>query len=175
MTNSIFVPKYEALHVINDRIMNFIGHLPSLNSSPEPGKCYTSLSCSLMHPLSRGSVHIASADPLFPPKIDPNYLSNEADLDLLVGVVESALKLYTTRPLANHVTSIRLPPEEAVAGGREGLKTYVRNNCRPIYHPVGTASMLPRDDGGVVDASLKVYGMSNLRVVSSTVYSIQNI
>jgi choline dehydrogenase-like flavoprotein len=35
-----------------------------------------------------------------------------------------------------------------------------------VYHPIGTAAMLPRSDGGVVDSSLKVYGTSNLRVVS---------
>jgi len=154
-------------------IMNFIGHLPSPISSPEPGKRYTSLSCVLTHPLSRGSVHIASADPLKPPVIDPNYLSNEADLDLLVGVVEFALKLYTTAPFAAHVKDIRLPPKDAVEAGGEGLKTYVRSNCRPIYHPVGTAAMLPRDDGGVVDASLKVYGTNNLRVVDLSILPLE--
>ncbi|KLO19195.1 alcohol oxidase [Schizopora paradoxa] len=154
-------------------IMNFLGHLPTFNSTPEPGKRYTTLSCSLTHPLSRGSVHIASADPLLPPEINPNYLANKTDLNLLVGVVEFALKLYNTKPLADHVKSICLPPQEAIAGGKEGLKAFVRDNCRPIYHPVGTASMLPRGDGGVVDASLKVYGTSNLRVVDLSILPLE--
>ncbi|GMF75620.1 unnamed protein product [Aspergillus oryzae] len=37
--------------------------------------------CSL--PYSRGSVHIASADPNVPPTIDPRYFSNPLDLDIM--------------------------------------------------------------------------------------------
>lgn len=132
----------------------------------EPGKRYTSLFCALMHPLSRGTVHITSADPLAPPAIDPNYFVNEADLDLVVHAVEYALKVYRTEPLSRHVTKQIIPSPDVVAKGREGLREYVKENCGPVYHPVGTAAMLPLEDGGVVDASLKVYGTSNLRVVS---------
>lgn len=59
--------------------------------------------------------------------------------------------------------------------------------CRPIkaldtdlgcwlvieYHPSCSCSMLPLSQGGVVDAALKVYGVSNLRVADSSVYPIQ--
>lgn len=133
----------------------------------EPGKRYTSLFCALMHPLSRGTVHIATADPLAPPAIDPNYFANEADLQLVVRVVQYALRLYGTPPLARHVTRTLLPPPDALARGEEGLAEYVKENCGPVFHPVGTAAMMPREDGGVVDPTLKVYGTSNLRVVSA--------
>lgn len=36
-------------------------------------------------------------------------------------------------------------------------------------HLVGTASMLPKELGGVVDANLLVYGTENVRVVDASV------
>lgn len=44
--------------------------------SPEPDTHYNTLVVGLMHPHSRGSVHISSADPAKPPAIDPNYLAD---------------------------------------------------------------------------------------------------
>ena len=37
----------------------------------------------LLHPLSRGEVKLRSADPLAPPKIYPNYLDDDRDLERL--------------------------------------------------------------------------------------------
>ena len=69
----------------------------------EPGKRYASIFCVLMHPLSRGSVHIASGDALAAPSIDPNYLANTVDLDMLAASVALALKVYQTEPMSRHV------------------------------------------------------------------------
>jgi len=38
----------------------------------------------------------------------------------------------------------------------EGLKRFVLESFKTEYHPVGTSSMLPREDGGVVDSNLRV-------------------
>lgn len=111
-------------------------------------------------------------DPLAPPAIDPNYFANEADLDLVVHIVQYALKFYQTEPLCLQVKKQLIPSEDIVKRGKEGLREYVKENCGPVYHPVGTASMLPRQDGGVVDPSLKVYGTTNLRVVDCSIVPI---
>lgn len=46
---------------------------------------------------------------------------------------------------------------------------YARSNMASIWHPVGTCAMLPKEDGGVVDAELKVYGVQGLRVVDASI------
>ena len=112
-------------------------------------------------------MHIASADPRAPPRIDPNYFGNEADLDLYVHVVQYALKVLETEPLKRFVKELVMPRPETLEKGREGLIEYIRENCRQVFHPVGTAAMMPREDGGVVDSKLRVYGTRNLRVVSA--------
>lgn len=151
------------------RFIQFNGHQPNPNSLPEPGKRYSTIICLLTHPFSRGSVHAASGDPLAAPAIDPNYFAHPADLELAVHMVEGALALFGTAPLRETVRAPKMPPAAALARGRDGLRDFVRDNCRPVYHPVGTAAMMPREQGGVVDARLRVYGTSGLRVVSGRV------
>lgn len=52
----------------------------------------------------------------------------------------------------------------------EEAKQHARENTVTEYHPVGTCAMLPQEKGGVVDAELKVYGTSNVRVVDTSVF-----
>lgn len=44
---------------------------------------------------------------------------------------------------------------------------------RSNFHPVGTAAMMPRSIGGVVDERLRVYGTANVRVVDASVLPFQ--
>lgn len=81
------------------------------------------------------------------------------------------MEVERTAPLAQTVKAPVMPTREMLDKGREGLVEYVKAYCRQVYHPVGTASMMPRADGGVVNSRLKVYGTSNLRVVSSRICS----
>lgn len=44
---------------------------------------------------------------------------------------------------------------------------------RSNFHPVGTAAMMPRQIGGVVNSRLAVYGTTNVRVVDASVLPFQ--
>lgn len=122
------------------------------------------MTCS-MHPISRGWVHIQSADPLVPPLINPNYLGNPLDLKIMVDALKFVRRVTETEPLASTITGRFVPGDEVQTD--EQFAEYIKNQVLPVYHPVGTVSMLPREDGGVVDERLLVYGTKNLRVVSA--------
>jgi choline dehydrogenase-like flavoprotein len=133
-----------------------------------------------MHPFSRGSVHIKSSSPFEKPSVDPRYLSAPVDLDLHVLSMKYIRKLNTTtEPLAS-VTRACIKPDlswDAKTSGtttgqmdeQEAIKEWVRNGLQSMWHPVGTASMLRKEEGGVVDEKLIVYGTKNLRVVDASI------
>jgi choline dehydrogenase-like flavoprotein len=131
---------------------------------PEPSKRYMSLALALAHPLSRGSVHATSSDPTVQPAIDLRALEHPADLDLLVDAVKWSRKVFQTAPLKDTVKTEAAPGPGFETD--EQIKEWVKDSLWNVFHPVGTASMLPLEDGGVVDPELKVYGAENLRVVS---------
>ena len=50
------------------------------------------------------------------------------------------------------------------------IPTQLILDSETLYHPMCTCKIGPKDDGGVVDSSLKVYGVSNLRVCDASVF-----
>ncbi|KAJ7627823.1 alcohol oxidase [Mycena polygramma] len=149
----------------------FPGFLPIPGHNPETGKSYCSVFLALTHPFSSGSVHIASSDPLAAPVIDHRVLDNKIDLDILVAAVKFARKLCATPSLSAVVTR-EIIPGPAVQTDDE-IKDFIRSTIDTVFHPIGTAAMLPREDSGVVDPSLKVYGTANVRVIDASIIPIQ--
>lgn len=50
------------------------------------------------------------------------------------------------------------------------LERIVRERVETIYHPTSTARMGTREDGGVVDAELRVFGVGGLRVCDASIF-----
>ncbi|WP_147146545.1 GMC family oxidoreductase [Reyranella soli] len=132
---------------------------PAVGALPPPA--YTLVPC-LMRPLSRGSVRLASADPMAPALIDPNYLSDPSDLESLVAAVTLAREIGAASAFADWRA-------EEVYPGRNWQDTaarhdFVRRAARSFHHPVGTCRI-----GAVVDAALRVQGVTGLRVIDASV------
>ncbi|KAJ7627826.1 alcohol oxidase [Mycena polygramma] len=144
--------------------------LPVPGHKPETGKSYCSVFLSLAHSFSSGTVHSSSSDPLAAPAIDCRVLDNEIDLEVLVRAIKFARKLCATPSLSAVVTR-EVVPGPAVQTDDE-IKDFIRSTVDTVFHPVGTAAMLPREDGGVVDPSLKVYGTANVRVIDASIIPI---
>ncbi len=120
----------------------------------------------LLQPRSRGSLRLASADPMAAPLIDPNFLSDRDDVDRLVRGFKLMRHILSQPALAGY-RGQELP---ASAGARsdEAIEQFIRNHADTIYHPVGTCRMGP-GPMDVVDAQLRVHGIAGLRVIDASV------
>ena len=120
----------------------------------------------LLYPQSKGDIKLRSNNPLEPPIIQPNYLTNAADLPPLVEGVKLARKIVQARAF----DSFR--GEELVPGNQvqqeEDIEEFIRNHAQTLYHPVGTCKM-GHDAMAVVNSQLQVHGVQGLRVVDASI------
>ncbi|KAJ3949700.1 uncharacterized protein N0V96_000827 [Colletotrichum fioriniae] len=136
---------------------------------PGSGKFITIFS-TVMHAFSRGNVHIDPANPTGKPIIDPEFLSNEHDIKAAVEGAKFARKIAEAGPL-KAVWEVETEPGPDVLTDDQ-FREFAVNTVTSFYHPVGTCSLLPKAEGGVVDADLRVYGTQNLRVVDNSIVPI---
>jgi len=120
----------------------------------------------LLRPRSRGSLRLASADPQVAPLIDPAFLQDPDDLRRLVQGFKLTRELLSQPALARH--GGRESAASAEARSDAQIEQFIRHHADTIYHPVGTCRMGP-DEGAVVDARLRVHGVSGLRVVDASI------
>ncbi|KAH9476794.1 GMC oxidoreductase family protein Mala s 12 [Psilocybe cubensis] len=135
--------------------------------TPEPNTRYATVTAILNHPISRGTIHTESVDPLAYPIIDPHYLESNTDLEVLVQHIKFIKSLANTEPWKSGIIR-EVYPGPNYSSDRD-IREYVKEHVLTIWHTIGGCSMLPRSKSGVVDANLKVYGTTNLRVVDLSV------
>jgi choline dehydrogenase len=118
----------------------------------------------LTHPKSRGTVELTGPDPDQPVRVVHNGLAHPDDLRLAVKCVEDM------RKVGNSALLRPLFKREVMPGDLRGedLLAYLRNAAITYWHMVGTAKM-GCDPLAVVDGSLKVYGVENLRVADGSI------
>lgn len=133
-------------------------------------------------PFARGSVHINSTIPSAGgvhaplPLADPAYWMFDYDTSLQVAASRYVRKLYLhTAPLRDLVASEGYPGFDVVPvdASDELWARWSKQHMRSAYHGIGSAIMLPREKGGVVDSQCKLYGTSNVRVVDASIIAFQ--
>jgi len=119
-----------------------------------------------VRPESRGTITLASPDPLVPPRIDPNYLSAPEDARVLIEGIRIARRIGAAAAFAPYRGAERWPGDTVQEPA--ALLETARGWAETIYHPVGTCRM-GADDAAVVDGMCRVRGVDALRVVDASV------
>jgi choline dehydrogenase-like flavoprotein len=121
----------------------------------------------VLRPYSRGEVRLLSREARDPPLIDPRFLDDERDLDLLVWGAQKMQRIIESPPL-DGVRGKMLYPMRA--DDAAGIAADIRKRADTQYHPVGTCKMGPDSDPmAVVDAQLRVRGIEGLRVADASI------
>jgi len=124
-----------------------------------------SLHTCLLRPKSRGSVELATPDPMDAPRIDPMFYDDADDLEKMIEAFKLARRLLEAPSLASLCVKDVFT---AAVRSDEQIRAVLRARSDSVYHPVGTCRM-GTDALAVVDPQLRVHGIERLRVVDASI------
>jgi len=113
----------------------------------------------LVQPKSRGTIRLNSDRTI---AIDPRYLSEQADVEVLSKAVDLVRRMSGTTAMA------ALAGDE-LAPGNLDVETYIRDNASTLWHPVGTCAIGSSRATSVVDGDLNVHGIKGLKLCDSSI------
>lgn len=121
----------------------------------------------MLYPKSRGSIHCISSDPMMKPKIEPNYLADDDDRATTVELLR-LIRRIASQPAFNEILLSEERPGHAVDES-SALLDYARETGQTAWHTVGSCRMGVSSSDSVVDSSLKVHGITGLRVADASI------
>lgn len=134
---------------------------------------YAQLSSVCLRPESKGTVKLASASIFDAPIMDPQALSTDYDIDMLLYGAKLCVKIAKSEPYKKYFkgwySDGPFHPLDWDTATDEEIKAHIRKSCETLYHPMGTAKMGSGSDA-VVDSQLRVHGVDSLRVVDASIF-----
>lgn len=132
---------------------------------------------------SRGYVHSKTSSTWDAPELNPRYWSASVDMDFQVAANRGARKLFLGDSLKDVLNGPETSPgfdessggitQDSNFGSDEAWKKYILDNFESVWHPIGTAAMLPESSGGVVDSNFKVHNIENVYIIDSSIIPMQ--
>ncbi|CAL8075089.1 unnamed protein product [Orchesella dallaii] len=128
----------------------------------------------LLRPYSKGYLKLRSRNPFQKVLIYPNYMVDDRDAKILVEGVKLAVAMSQTKAFQRLNSRLNPHMMPGCTHHEPWSDAYwecaIRHYTVTIYHQCGTAKMGPANDPeAVVDPRLRVYGVSNLRVVDASI------
>ncbi|XP_077990212.1 glucose dehydrogenase [FAD, quinone]-like [Glandiceps talaboti] len=127
----------------------------------------------LLHPKSVGNIKLKSTDPIEPPLMDPHYLEDQDDVETIIRGIRFIQKLVSTKAMKDAGITMEYYKfdncdHELDSDGY--WEHVIRHITRTIWHLCGTCKMGAKDDQtAVVDPSLRVRGLYNVRVIDASI------
>lgn len=119
----------------------------------------------LLRPKSVGTVTLQNNDPETPPRIDPNFLNDPEDIEVLLAGYKMTEKLMQAPALSQFISKNMFTPEVKTD---DDIRHALRQRVDTVYHPVGTCKM-GVDPLAVVDPELRVHGLEGIRVIDASI------
>lgn len=142
----------------------------------------------VLQPWSRGYIHSKTKDSVWNVdgddlELNAQVYSRHADMDVQIASLRAARsvlrsdamrQLWIQQSMPDEAAFAALPPtKDAIPNDYNAWRSYILSTYDLICHNFGTAAMMARDLGGVVDENFKVYGSSNLHVVDASIFPLQ--
>ncbi|MGB3425378.1 MAG: GMC family oxidoreductase N-terminal domain-containing protein [Castellaniella sp.] len=141
------------------------GTRPLMNPDPFPAFLLGVSNC---RPYSRGTVHIRSGDPHAAPRIQPNYLADDRDLQALLRGVRFIRRLAGAPALRDIIAREIHPGADCV--NDEQLIQNIRASAWSVFHACSSCRMGPEPGTSVVDHRLRVHGIDSLRIADASIF-----
>jgi choline dehydrogenase-like flavoprotein len=117
-------------------------------------------------PCSRGRITLASSDPATPPRIDPGYFTNPADLETMLRAVELARAIAGQEPLRRFGNRELTPGRRARSS--EAVGRWIARNAMTTFHYAGSCRM-GAEAVAPVDTALRLRGIEGVRVADASI------
>jgi len=121
-----------------------------------------------LRPESTGTLRLRSANPFDAPLIQPNYMTEESDKQVVASALRLTRRMLHGEALSRYHDGDEFPPASAVSD--HDLIEFARQRGGTAWHLVGTCRMGPATDPtAVVDAELRVMGLQGLRIADASI------
>ncbi|KAL2867444.1 GMC family oxidoreductase [Aspergillus lucknowensis] len=166
---------------------------PAQPDQMPPGQSFA-LTLFTVYPLSRGHVHITGRGLDDPVDFNAGFFSDPNGIDVKKHrwaykkqrEIARRIPVFRGEYPENHpafpaaskaavIDHIEGPPDTEIqdveysAADDAAIDDFVRKNVGSTWHSLGTCRMAPREEDGVVDASLSVYGVQGLKVADLSI------